>query len=1283
MGVVYEAMDVERGVRVALKTVIHRDADALARFKHEFRALQDIHHPNLVALGELLGGGNELFFTMELVEGVDLLTYIRGVAPRPTLHSSATAVDLRPAEPDTVVVTSPSFEDRSDGPSDPTPLPDKTPASHVTIASIPPAAFDEKRLRDAFRQIALGLDALHDAKRVHRDIKPSNVRVTPEGRVVLLDFGLVFESGQQHQPTELTVVGTPAYMAPEQAGPTPVGPAADWYAVGVMLYYCLVGRLPFEGAGLAVLMAKQYREPLAPGAVVRDVPPDLDALCMDLLKFEAGARPSGREVRKRLNAVPDPAGPTTASQPGTVPFVGRSAELLELERAFAQVVSGREAVTVALYGESGVGKSCLLRRFLDERLGAKVDPPSLDATPAPVSNTLDTLILTGRCYEREAVPYKALDEVIDTLSRRLARLEKQDALALLPPNVEPLAQLFPALCRIPGVSQGIGPFDVDPHERRREAFRALRALFARIARVRPLVIAIDDLQWTDADSLSLLVELLRPPDAPSILLLVTIRGAAATDGALEVATGEHEVPPLLASLPGDVRPIHVGRLAVADARQLAARLLRRASPGLGSEADAIADEAAGHPLFIDELVRHAALTSGAPAEALRLDDALWARVSRLEPTVRRVLDVACVVGAPIAQEIVAHAARLEMREFARSVSLLRTSNLVKTRGARVTDAIEPYHDRVREAVVARLTDPERRERHEWIAGAIELSKSADPEVLSVHWAGAGETAKGSRYAVVAAEQAAQALAFDRAARLYQRALDLAPAEGASVPDDARRRSLRKRLADALANTGKGLVAAAEYERAAEGAPAAEALDLRRRAAEQLLRGGEIKRGTEATRAVLASVGLSFPKTMLGAVVALLFYRLVLALRGFAHTSRDESDIAPNELTRLDICWSVSFTLPYADALRGAVFQALHVLLALRAGEPFRVSRALSTESAYLGTFGAGGWLRTERMIAKSFEAAERTGSPYARGMALATSGIAYCMNLRFAGSIERLERAIQIFREKCPGSAWEVTTAQFFQFVAMSYSGRFRELRAQHEAALLDAVERGDQYGAVMLRVGVLNRIWWVGGDPARARRELAEAARAWPTDGYHVMHFHLIVGECYVDLYEGEWERAHARAMAEWPALRRSLLLKVDALRLEWLGVRLRTTIAAAAAIGDDRKPEREALLRQAERALREYGPLLDHPVNRPTLLTVRASVAASRGKLDVARGLLERLAALDGEEAWVTREAARWALGRMRGGIEGGAQVRAAEAKFTAEGVSPDRRLILVLLPGLARHV
>ena len=728
MGVVYEAIDLERDERVALKTILHHEPDTVARVKHEFRALQDIVHPNLVQLRELVADADDVFFTMELVDGVDLLTWVRGQPHRTAPSASPTAIDLRPRHgTDTDVDLAVSEE---------------PPPSQVKPRTPDPGAFDEARLRDSFRQIALGLSALHAAGKVHRDVKPSNVRVTPAGRVVLLDFGLVFEVDAR-AITDGNVVGTPAYMAPEQATLVPVGPEADWYAAGAMLYECLTGRRPFEGASMAVLVAKHSQRPLPPSAFTEGVPPDLEELCMELLRVEPRARPTGQEVLHRLQA-------RSSDRPasGGAPFVGRDDEMRALEKAFGDMAAGRP-ITLVLQGESGVGKSCLVRRFFDVVLSGRED----------------VLVLSGRCYERESVPYKALDEVVEMLSRRLSRLPREEALELLPPDSDSLALLFPAMGRISALVTRASIADREPLERRRGAFRALRELLRRLSRRQRVVITIDDLQWTDADSLALLHEVLRSPGAPPLLLVVTMRSSPG---------GEPPRSNVATSLPGDVRTVHVGRLASEDARRLAEVLLAQAAAGPLSDANAIAMEAEGHPLFIDELVRHATIARDRTDGPLRLDDALWRRVLRLDEAARRVLDVACVLGAPISQEVVANAAGIDMGDLAGAVSLLRASNLVRTQGARVTDAIEPFHDRVREAVVLRLDADARNQCHARIAAALELSKGSDPEVLATHWAGAGEPAKAARHTLVAAEQAAQALAFDRAARLFQRALELLP-----------------------------------------------------------------------------------------------------------------------------------------------------------------------------------------------------------------------------------------------------------------------------------------------------------------------------------------------------------------------------------------------------------------------------------------------------------------------------------------------------------------------------
>ena len=380
MGVVFEALDRDRNVRVALKTLKRlgsrkAGAQALLRFKREFRALQDLHHKNLVTLGELIAHDEQWFFTMELIEGYDLLGYVR---PRPPMEAGGVRV-----------VTSEGGRRTSRSSVDDPPERFCRTEGRSTTAG---DKLDLTRLRAALPQLASGLDALHAAGKVHRDIKPSNVRVSNAGRVVLLDFGLIAEVSERSS-IDGEIAGTPAYMAPEQATSRAVGPEADWYALGAVMYEALTGRLPFEGTPIEILLKKQTTPPEPPRALAADVPADLEDVCMRLLRIEPSERPTGAEVARILHA--GGRAPSLVASTGThgTPFVGRGEELELLEQTFRDAQRATTAVVVD--GESGVGKSCLVRRFAEDVAAAHPG----------------TLVLVGRCYEREQVPYKGLDGV--------------------------------------------------------------------------------------------------------------------------------------------------------------------------------------------------------------------------------------------------------------------------------------------------------------------------------------------------------------------------------------------------------------------------------------------------------------------------------------------------------------------------------------------------------------------------------------------------------------------------------------------------------------------------------------------------------------------------------------------------------------------------------------------------------------------------------------------------------------------------------------------------------
>src|SRR6185436_7986417 len=141
------------------------------------------------------------------------------------------------------------------------------------------------------------------------------------------------------------------------------------------------------------------------------------------------------------------------------------------------------------------------------------------------------------------------------------------------------------------------------------------------------------------------------------------------------------------------------------------------------------------------------------------------------------------------------------------------------------------------------------------------------------------------------------------------------------------------------NAGRGPEAALAYREAALREPRTGAIELQRRAAEQLLRSGHIDGGLAAIHEVLAAVGMKLARTPRRALFSLLLRRAQVRLGGLGFRERDASRLSSEELIRIDPCWSVAMGLGFVDTLRGADFQARHLLLATRAGEPYRVARA--------------------------------------------------------------------------------------------------------------------------------------------------------------------------------------------------------------------------------------------------------------------------------------------------------------------------------------------------------
>jgi len=1224
MGVVYEAFDRERGTAVALKALPRLDGDALHRFKQEFRAVQDLRHPNLVELGELIEQDGQWFISMELVRGVDFLAYVRGGANLRTAGPSSPSNE----SPTTILEDTASSQQRV--------------RASVDLPEAPPPV-DEERLRHALAQLCRGLLALHAANKVHRDIKPSNVLVTEAGDVKVLDFGLIAEAGSGGGAADRgMVVGTPNYMAPEQALGNLAGPEADWYSVGVALFVALTGAPPFLGQPDEVMVQKQLDD--APPASVRvpGIAPDLEDLAARLLRRDPALRATGRDVLAVLEG--DVAGAVSLVEG----FVGREAELILLQRSLED--SRAAQVTMLVAGESGVGKSALVRRFVRGlRLAQRARRPPI--------------VLHGRCYEREAVPYKAFDGVVDALAEHLGSLPMAVQQALLPEDASLLARVFPVLERVPAIDapDEIAIARVTPQMLRTRVFLALRSLLGRLASRGPLAIVIDDLQWSDADSLALLREVLRAPGAPNLLLLATLRVGP---GAEAAAT----------ALPGSPRRLELGGLPPDRARELVEQLFTGRAEDRGA-AEAIAAESGGHPMFLAELVRHA-LVPGQGGEAggsatPRLEEAIASRLRRLDAAARATLAVLAVASGPLTFAQAARAAGTDLADLGAQVSMLRAERLVTTTGARRGDLVEPYHDRVRAAARGLLGEGERSACHGRLASAIELDRPDDHEALATHWAQAGEAARARGHAVKAAERAREALAFNHAAALYRLAISLGGGDDSA-------RALQAELGRVLSWAGHGLGAAEAYREAARSASEGESLELRRRAAEQLLSTGHLEEGLGELRGVLDEAGLGYPASRTGAIASLLLERGRVRLRGLSFRDRREEDIPPEQLARVDVCWAAVVGLSMMDTVRGADFQARNLRLALDAGEPYRVCRALAWESAMETALGA--YPRAEALASAAHALAKRLDDPpQLRALITACGATAAYLSGRWKETRRLIAEVESISRSEWSDEArYELDNGRMLANAALTYLGEVGSFHDEFAPLVAEARERHNVHILTNLQSGMNIINFLARGRNEDARRMLDEAIGFWSPERIHIPHFVDLYGRVQTALYEGDGHAAHQSVEAMRPRLARSLLLHGPYFRLNVRDLAGRSAVAAAAASTD--VAAREPLLRAAEG---EAAGLEGERVSAwasPLAKVIRAGVAAVRGdearSVDALRDAATGFAAAD---MLLHASAVRRQLGALLGGDEGRALVDDAEAWMSTRTVTRYEEISAILAPGL----
>ena len=422
-------------------------------------------------------------------------------------------------------------------------------------------------------------------------------------------------------------------------------------------------------------------------------------------------------------------------------LVARAEPLAALVNALDGAFAGHGRTTLVV-GEAGIGKTALLRRFVE------------------VARDRGARVAVGECIEIEAKrPLGPFIEVLDELTRS--------------------GILRHGMAR-PDLEGG----QVDD-EKRYRVYLSFAALFSQLGRAAPLLVVVEDLHWADEATLELLGYLARKLRDGRVLLVGTYRS--------DELHRQHPLRPLLAELARArlADEIVVEPLSPADLSKFlreTLRLDRDPSPGFRH---AIHERCEGNPLFVEEVLKALQqsgdlefrdgqwrLTTEMPQLVLpdSIRDAVQARLRPLTPRARRVLQVAAVIGQSFGLDRLRDVVRITEEELARDLEAAVTAQIVIASGGS-TDRFAFRHALTRESIIAELLEPERRELHRAVGLGIEQTPDAPAaraEELAYHFDEARDADRAFRYRVIAADEARRSASFARAAGHLERALALAP-----------------------------------------------------------------------------------------------------------------------------------------------------------------------------------------------------------------------------------------------------------------------------------------------------------------------------------------------------------------------------------------------------------------------------------------------------------------------------------------------------------------------------
>lgn len=749
MGVVYLANDPVLDRNVAIKVVMP-DAvspESAERFKREARVVAKMDHPSIVSVHDSGEHEGSLFFVMPFVEGANLRSVLR--------NESLSLGDL------------------------------------IEVAA----------------QVAEALEYSHARGVVHRDIKPENLMVThKEGegiRVRVTDFGLAMAPSQERITRTATIVGTLAYMSPEQVAGKEIDSRSDIYAFGTVLYECLVGEPPFSGEVQVLLYRISHEIPVPPHTLQPDIDEEIEDVILRCLEKDPTKRPTGKEIAERLSVYRRKLltsgrnrallkSSTTMSfqlpRPAMRPFVGREKEFADLQKRLNAAIAG-ECQFVLVSGEAGIGKSRLIEELEN------------------LARVRSIAVYHGRFVEvSHPLPYQGFGEVIQEYFRsKSSSITPVDFSDLAPE----LIALFPVLAEVKELAmhseetaKTMQEAGTRKFEDRTYIFELLARTITRIAGGKAIVLSFEDLHAANVsiEALDYIVRRLGP--TPTLIV--------GTYRTTEVDK-RHPIMNLLSGFKGDRRFAQLQLAPLSPSGHKEYLQLLMGGSKLGDElVQKFYDATEGNPYFTSELVRSLIDSGGIVRDdtgsyklssetALNIEElpvtiqqTVEERIERLSKDLREVLSVASVLGKNFEYKDLERLLPEDENPETAVEQLIRESFIEEDRQSR-SDRFSFSSGVLRDVLYSSLPRRRRRSLHKKHAEEIEKRNSGRLErvypQLFEHYVQGDVPEKVIEYGFLLAKKSLEAFSPADAITVLQTVLDFLEEEGSERSAEAEARKL--------------------------------------------------------------------------------------------------------------------------------------------------------------------------------------------------------------------------------------------------------------------------------------------------------------------------------------------------------------------------------------------------------------------------------------------------------------------------------------------------------------